>query len=528
MRYENLTEAKACFSNYRDSAFRQYQEEAIQYVLDSSKKIIMLTAPTGSGKSLIALCAGAAMGDLTYTVHSKTLQNQIVSDFPESKSLFGRSNYTCLKNQEVSCAECSSTPQAFCSHKKVDCEYELRKKEVLASKFKILNTDYLLSEANYVGKFSSSPFIVIDEGDILESNLISFISLTFTNYGLRRLGLQNMSTELKKTSKFKDRLLEQWINFGTTAALRVENVLKKITQELESYGPDTVNQRQLSLIKEKINVTRLQERIKLFLDNVSSDWILEDREDRLSWRPLWITPELAEKYLFRHGKKFLIMSASFLPAHIEAKRLGLDMDDIDYKVLPSTFPVENCRVIVNSVADLTSKKMGEEVPKLITEIKRILSAHPNERGMIHTVSFKLAQQIYDSLDDPRLIIHDSSNRQESLDLFLASTTNAVLLSPSMDRGISLDDDLARFQIVCKMPWLSLGDKIVQARVYSSALGQQWFQATALLSVLQAAGRAVRSETDSAVCYVLDYQFKKVLFQRPSFLPQWFLDRIVFT
>jgi ATP-dependent DNA helicase DinG len=521
----DLNLAKNRFQNYRNQDFRTHQAEAIKYVLESEKKIVMIEGPTGCGKSLLGMVSGEAFGSLTYVIHSKSLQAQITNDFPESKSLFGRGNYICKRNPEVFCDECSSTQQSFCQHKKSDCEYESRKREVLGTKLKILNTAYFLSEANFAGKFSGAPFIVIDEGDILESNLLSFISLSFTNYALRRLGLQDMSVKLNKTSKFKDKLLEDWKDFGNQAVYRINAIIKRVTGEIEYSS--SLNDYVIRLIKERQSVVRLKEKIDLFLNNVSSEWILEESTDRLSWRPLWITPELSERYLLRHGQKFLIMSASFLPIHIEAKRLGFDMDDIDYKILPSTFPVENCKVIVNPVADLTSKKMDEEVPKVITEVKRILALHPNEKGLIHSVSFKLANQVYEGVNDPRLIIHNSTDRQKILNDFLKSTSNAVCLSPSMERGISLDGDLARFQIILKMPWLSLGDKIVQARVYGSTLGQEWFQATALLSVLQAAGRAVRSINDFAVCYVLDYQFKKALQQRPSYLPEWFLDRIIF-
>jgi Rad3-related DNA helicase len=184
-------------------------------------------------------------------------------------------------------------------------------------------------------------------------------------------------------------------------------------------------------------------------------------------------------------------------------------------------------VIIRPVADLVSKNMDIEVPKVIAEVKHILSQHPNERGMIHGVSYKLSQQVYEGVNNSRLMIHDSSNRQSVLNEFLESDNNAVLISPSMDRGLSLDMDKARFQIILKMPWLSLGDKIVKARVYSGWLGQEWFQATALLTVLQMCGRSTRSKDDYSITYILDAQFKRIVLQKPSFLPKWFKDGMEF-
>ena len=90
------TEAKSYLCNYCNLPFREYQEEAIEFILKSEKRFVFLEAPTGSGKSLIGIVSGIAKGGVTYSVHSKILQTQIIQNFPEAYSLFGRSNYPCL------------------------------------------------------------------------------------------------------------------------------------------------------------------------------------------------------------------------------------------------------------------------------------------------------------------------------------------------------------------------------------------------------------------------------------------------
>lgn len=521
----HIIEAKSKLSKYQNRDFRANQEEAIQFILESHKRFVFLEAPTGSGKSLCAMTAGVAMGGVTYSVHSKVLQNQITQDFPEAKSLFGRSNYPCKANPDVSCNECFHTKTTPCSHKG-DCVYEVAKKQVLRAELRILNYDYLLSEINYVGRFSKSKFNIIDEGDNLENTFVNFVTLTFTSYALSRLGLAADAELLKQTSKFPDQLIESWKEFAGVAKSRAISILDKLDREIETYKPES--EAQVRGLKEKTRVTRLLEKIVLFIENVDSSWILDTQQkDKYIFRPLWLTNELAEEFLWRHAKRWVLMSASFLPIHLEAKRLGIPLDEIDYKLLPSTFPVERRRVIVNSVADLVMKNMDVEVPKVIKEVKNILLKHPNERGLIHGVSYRLSKQIFDGVADPRLLIHDSSNRQMVVESFLSSEKNTVLISPSLERGISLDYDKARFQIILKMPWLSLGDKIVAARVYSSKMGNEWFQASALLTVLQMCGRACRSDDDFSITYILDYQFKKVLLQKPRYLPEWFREAIEF-
>ena len=523
----DLNLAKSNFSNYRNQDFRTHQAEAIKYVLESEKKIVVLEAATGSGKSLIGMVTGSATGNLSYLVHTKILQNQITQDFPESSSLFGRANYICKMSSDHTCDECSHTLMMPCRHKRTDCEYESRKKEVLAAKYKIMNYDYYLSECNYVEKFSGAPLVVIDEADSLENVLINFTTLQFSSYALRRMDMLDWAGKLKMTSKDKVGLLESWKEFGAMANERVNNVIKKLSRDIESWGQD-LNLQQMEVLKEKSRVVRLKEKINLFLDNVDENWLLDNQDgSKLIFRPLWMTQELAENFLWRHGQKFVLMSASFYPKLILAKCLGIDVDDMDYHEVLSQFPVSNRPVYCCPVANMTAKTTEAELPKLISAVKTIVDAYPDVKGIIHAVSYKLAESIISGVNNPRLITHNSHDRQEVIDNFIESSEPLILVSPSLERGISLDEDKCRLIIILKAPFLSLGDKIISSRLYSSHIGQQWYTATMLLTILQMCGRGIRSKDDKADTFILDTQAKKAIQSYPSFLPSWWLEALEF-
>lgn len=523
----SINDAKNVFSKYRNLGFRPFQKEAIEFAINSEKKIVVVEAATGSGKSLLGMTYGSACGGVSYLVHSKVLQNQITSDFPEAKSLFGRSNYTCARNPEATCDECLSTKESPCDMKHTACPYELRKGEVLQSRFKILNYDYFLSECNYVGRFSGQKFVVIDEADNLENTLVNFTTLTFSNYALQRLGMLDMANKLKMDSKYKNQLLESWIEFGNQSLYRVNSIIKKLSGEIAGIG-DNVNDHYVRLAKERIRVVRLKEKIELFINNVDDDWILDNQEGKLIFRPLWMTPDLAEKYLWRHAGKFVLMSASFYPRNILAKCLGFDISDMDYFMVPSQFPVKNRPIYVSTVANLTAKTADIEIPKLIPAIMEIAASRPTSKGICHAVSYSLAHKIVDAMKDPRFITHNSNDRQETLDRFIASTEPLILVSPSLERGVSLDGDKCRMVIIAKAPYLNLGDKIISARLFKTkVIGNEWYKATMLLTVLQMAGRGVRSATDYAETFILDEQVKSAITSRPGFLPSWWLDALEF-
>ena len=215
-----------------------------------------------------------------------------------------------------------------------------------------------------------------------------------------------------------------------------------------------------------MKVTHLLEKVDLFIDNVDETWLFDDaQENKLIFRPLWMNEDLSHKFLWQHGGKFVLMSASFLPQHILAKTLGIPPEEIDYMCVQSTFPPERRPVSIEPVANLTAKTMELEVPKLINRIREIIDARPGVKGMIHCVSYKLGLQIMQGLKNPRLMIHNSFNRQEILKKFMDSPDSDILISPSMERGVSFEQDLCRFIIVAKAPYKNLGDKIVSARVY---------------------------------------------------------------
>jgi ATP-dependent DNA helicase DinG len=521
--------AKDGFRNFNGEPFRRYQEEATRFILESEKRFVVLEAPTGSGKSLIAMTSGNAMGGMTYMVHSKILQNQITESFPEAKSLFGRSNYACLNKDGLTCADCTHTRRYPCQYKRTECLYATEKKLLLASKLKILNYDYYLSEVNYVGRLKDQPFLIIDEADNLENTLIGFMTLEITKYALGRLGI---GMPERKTS---DSALgiKPWVNFGEMAKYRAIGIIKKLGDEIDSFG-DITQDYQVSKIKQYERLNGLLAKITLFLDNVDDTWMYQEIEGGgISFRPLWVTEKMAEKFMWGHGDvpcKWVLMSASFLPPAILAKTLGIPTDEIDYLCVQSTFPPERRPIHIEDVGNLTAKTMDTEVPKVIERVGEILDLHPNEKGLIHCVSYKLGTALMDKMKftkyEDRLIIHDASSKQEVFDAFVQSNGNKVMVSPSMERGVSLDHELCRFVIILKAPFLYLGDKIVSTRVYSGPTGQLWYTAQMLLTALQMSGRAMRSEDDYCTTYILDSNFSRTLNKYARLLPMWWREGIV--
>jgi Rad3-related DNA helicase len=115
---------------------------------------------------------------------------------------------------------------------------------------------------------------------------------------------------------------------------------------------------------------------------------------------------------------------------------------------------------------------------------------------------------------------DAAGREAALEAHLQRPEPTVLMSPSMTEGIDLIGDLARWQIICKLPFPYLGDAQVKAR---SDLEPDWYTWRTCLTLVQAYGRAVRSEEDHAVTYLLDADAPRFLQRTSAQFPEWFRE-----
>jgi Rad3-related DNA helicase len=171
---DRVDQAKGKFRNFRNREFRPGQAEAIATILRSGRRLIAVNAPTGTGKSLIGMAAGAAQEKSCYLCSSKQLQHQLESDFKEAMYMMGKANFPCGHDLTRSADLCLHTRTTPCRAKS-SCPYEVHKRSVLAHRLQILNYAYFLNEANHVGKFSGYPLVVCDEADVLEGLLTGFV-----------------------------------------------------------------------------------------------------------------------------------------------------------------------------------------------------------------------------------------------------------------------------------------------------------------------------------------------------------------
>lgn len=144
-------------------------------------------------------------------------------------------------------------------------------------------------------------------------------------------------------------------------------------------------------------------------------------------------------------------------------------------------------------------------------------------------SYALGQKIYEyfrttPLANRVLFSAKASERAAHFNRHRMTDAPTVMLSPSIAEGFSFDDDLARFQIIAKVPYPYLGDRQVAARM---EIDRDWYTLQTVMTVLQACGRIVRSETDHGATYILDSDFRRLYEDNSKFFPKWFREAFQF-
>lgn len=519
-------EAKSCFTKFNNFDFRIGQKEAIDFIINSKKKIVVIQAPTGAGKSLIGLCAGRVNGSMTYLVSTKSLQTQITDDFPEAVSLFGRSNYRCKHYQRITYDNCPDT-ECF-----TVCEYKRQRNVILESDLRILNYAYFLNEVNYVGRFSDVDMLICDEADMLEHQLSNFINLNISEHQLKSIGA---FPPKYKTTVSKYAIIE-WKEWAGRTTQKIGIKLAPILSSLNSFNKenmDSDDHKELQyLMKQKNKLATLNFKLKLFLKHVDNTWIREEKRTQYgivhNFTLTWLTQEITKQYFLRHiTGKLVLISATFPPMQVLAKTLGVEYSNIEYMELESSFPSKNKPIHLQPVGTLSYKEYDKHIDKVLDAVKDIVAKYPNDKGLIHTVSYKIRDVVM-KVGNGRFVTHNQKDRLNVIENFKSSTDPLVLVSPSAERGVSLDNDLCRFIIIVKAPFLSLADKKVQNRLYASGnLGKFWYRADAIMTLVQMAGRGVRNQNDYCDVYVIEKNAVDLIVNNISNVPKSFRECIVY-
>jgi len=506
-------------------SIRPGQEQAINEILDafeSDKRLFVLEAGTGIGKSAVAVTVGRYMTQHFETEEGfqkgcnilttqKLLQEQYNSDYPAINSLKSSSNYSCNFHKKVSCNDSRKLLQtepkgtSFWRCCAISCVYKRAKEKFMADPFGVTNFAYFLTETRYSKKLPKKSLLIIDEAHNVPDELSRFIEVTFSDrFAKSFIGM-------KLPDKITPAMFVKWVSTDYYPAL-VRKV-KAFRSGLEKFTTikSRVESGEFSKLSRQLEIlTGHEQKVLSFLALYDkNNWLMTevppvDRSGRrVEFKPIDVAP-YAHDYLLKMGKYVLMMSATIVDTHRFGELCGIT-GKFASLVLPCPFPIENRPIVYSGVGKMSAREIDSSLPKLAAAVKEILKSHKGEKGIIHTHTYKIAWYLKRVLSDRRIIIHNSENRIDMLQKHIKSKKDTVLISPSMTEGVDLKDDLSRFQIVCKIPFPYLGDQLTRKKMNK---WKWWYDFQTAKTVIQSSGRSVRSETDTAVTYILDASWER--------------------
>ncbi len=451
-------------------------------------------------------------------VSTKQLQKQYADCFPDAEIIWGRENYDCIRfpGTELTAADCTHRKYAPCP-KIGDCPYRCQKRKALATDLVVTNYSFALHEMNYAGGFSGWPIHIWDEGDLVEGEIMKFVSLTLTRHQLEQCRVEPPEYRTK---------LEAWLKWAQPTLEKVRKQLGELETRLEPFL-EAEQEPPKSLMFELLHYQRLESKLKMFIDSVDESWVPElDNPERWEFKPTFVRH--FGYLLAKHAERILGMSATMLSAKDWAWNLGIE-DEVAFYRVPSTFPKENRPIIHLPTADFSKKASTDEsLALMVRMVDGLLDKHKDEKGIVHTISYRLTRYLLEnSQHQNRLISHsEAGTRVEALQQLIDSDSPLVLVSPSFGRGVDLFGNRARFQICIKIPFLDLGDKQTAKRRWSGKGGERWYLLETVRAIVQMAGRIVRSADDHGVTYFLDERWPRFYHQMEKDFPPWFKEACI--
>ncbi|MGI0072705.1 MAG: helicase C-terminal domain-containing protein [Nitrosotalea sp.] len=536
---------------------RQIQREILQDIeqlLKSGYKIVVLSAPTGVGKSLIAATLARHYGQSFIVTASKQLQDQYSKDLKFLSPVKGKSNFACLKLMEHQKIKNKDDKKAFqrgLTCEKGLCKETIRKngkdiKEICKfkpklgeldpankgsycyyyeQKYRALTSDHSIwnyaayfqlmkfsrkAYAEYIGK----PVAIFDEAHKIEDQIIQFIGIDIYNGYLQECGIDIKACSLDD--------MELVIQLLDDLARSYSRQIKDL-HESRSF---LVNPDYMLLAKLEARYEWMANAHSELVSN-KDNFVINDPyiDERGSFRSVSIKPLDISKYVkaFFDIDIQIFMSAT-LDKESFCENTGLEQSKVAFVDTPkSPFLPDKRRINFLNIRKLSYAASKEDELVVIQKINDILSQHPDERGLILTSSEKRCIDIKNNLSDQNRkrirICHSRNENGMTQDEVLqehAEIKDGVLLSSSLWEGVDLKDDLSRFQIIAKIPYPNLSEKRTKIKMQKFPL---WYKSQTLMKLLQGFGRSIRSEEDWAVTYVLDAAARDLLNQSKAMIPK---------
>ena len=537
---------------------RPIQREVIADIdsaIKSGYKNILLCMPTGVGKSHIAMTVAKSLGSSFIVTAQKILQDQYTRDFEFVYPMKGKSNFPCLAiyertgisyneaalDPEMGCnfGVCSwetKTPEGkkkikYCEYKpsisvlpvfnrgtedeqvspiREACHYYNQKFQALLATHALFNYSSYFQTRLYskgIEEHLKRECLVADEAHEIENQIIGYIGLDIPLSYMTVLDLQ-----------FAD-----FVTDTIDGVLEIMDALgdgyTRLIRKIEADDPRTDQTLRLRRRRESIDMSATE--IKNDPENfvVQEHRDISDKVTKISIRPIEVGKYTKRFFDMPHQ---LFMSATIHKGRF-CKTMGMPESECAFVEVPlSPFPAISRRIKFHNVRWLNYRSTAEDYDAVYSKAEEIMDQYSDKKGLALTTTKRQCGDLQNLVGSRVSVAHEGvdGKRAAVLDAHAKTRRPNVIASPSLWHGVDLKDDLSRFQIIVKTPYLSMADKRTKVKAQRD---RDWYQYATLVKLLQGFGRSVRNESDYCDTHVLDGAAWQLLLSMKEYVPRSYYD-----
>lgn len=435
--------------------------------------VFVVSAPTATGKSYLATSIAEATGQCTIVTPTNLLVEQYRKDFPQYPKLKKADSYKC----DTWKSKCNSVHRSKTKVPCPSCPMRRDRAEAFRSGIGVYNYYQLMANKLYRDN------LVIDEAH----NVLSMLQdLEGKKYWMHTHGYPNT------VATYGDVL--EWLD----SKPKLGKKLQQLKEYLTAPNPRYIVQRTRELWRGSgVKAGRAEMR------------------DVLKLVPICVRD--AKDYLWPSKvKKIVLLSATIGRKDIEA--MGLDRRRVAYLECQSPIPAENRPIIIDSVVNVNRWNKQESIEDIANYIKQI--DEPG-KGMVHA-TYEVARELRKHLTDDKYMFHNSLTTMSQYNKFRRSSEDKVFVASGLYEGVDLAGDEYQWQVLAKIPWISLGDVAVKHKMEQDP---EWYDWQVWKLVLQASGRICRGPEDFGRTFIVDSTFKKLYDRSNHLIPTWWKEAL---
>lgn len=523
---------------------RGYQREAVNEIISAFRggaENVVLSAPTGSGKTFIATTVARELGVTgLYGAASLALQDQYLRDFPEVPVIQGHINY-CRDPDEHTGSRDLTCPMGCMYYDKaigdhvlltfslfgltvhayekhgstsilVDpCEYAIRKMAARNSRLTNANPWYLFREWNGPAWFSGRGLLVVDEADALDGIVDSIYAQGISKRRLRKWGWEEPMKHATRTSVVDGLRRAQHAAYAHVEALDAKLLANEKRPELTGRQVVNLTSERNASLDDSTDIGLLAEQVAL--ESAVAEWT-KTEDDMFLVLPVRVGDALAE-HAWPHARRRLFMSGSIVNGPAWASWVGLNPSTTAHITVPNMFPAANRPIQIWHGGPVMSSG-GYDDTERVERVVDAIRAYRDGRTVVHVMSETQVRVLASYFPDA-ITYGNGASKQHALAEY-AARPDGLLIGQSLWRGVDLKDDLCRTNIIAKVPWLPLSRTV---RNRKTADGGYYIR-SAMQEIIQALGRGVRGPDDWCRNYIVDGNFSGL----ERNFPQYMKDALV--